>query len=636
MERRDIALSRINKSANDGSDVHGVFQYLSFKIRKAFADSFIGHILTSYDKVSEKFERSRSVGFVRTILKSAGVSKPCEAFSRAFDRSCTRKTVLGITDKMRHATPRFYGVALITFSLYVAIMYLIRRYGMFYSASDSYLYVSVAGMLISVPLLFEKEKTLGTVLLESKFFSWLLFRFFDSRYENFRDRHDSYNRVSAAFIIGMIFGCFSFFVSPVLIVLAIAFLLYVYLTLISPEAGLLVCFLGLPFMSFFDHPTVTLLLLEGCVFFSFIIKLIRKKRVFSFGVLETAVFLFLLVMLFSGTKNASMSTSLDTIAAVSLIFGTYLCANLLRTKEMLKHAIKAVALSASICAFIGVLEYFLGMAQIGWLDVEMFSSIGGRAVSLFENPNVLGTYLVLGAPLTLSLVSIEKDRDKTRWFICFAVIITCCVLTWSRGAWIGILVSVFVLLATTNYFVSFTLASAAMIPLFVYVLPTSVLQRFISIGNLSDSSTLYRLNIWRGCIDMAEDYALAGIGVGEDAFLRLYPKYAVSGTEVAYHAHSLPLQLLLSLGICGLFIFLVVLFFFFQRSFSMMHNTEDKDLKSIVSAVVASVCGFLVNGLFDYTWYNWRVFFLFFALMGIMCAADRISRKNRGEMYEYR
>ena len=204
------------------------------------------------------------------------------------------------------------------------------------------------------------------------------------------------------------------------------------------------------------------------------------------------------------------------------------------------------------------------------------------------------------------------------------MILVCSVLTWSRGAWIGILAALVIMLVCMRH-TAFVIGCVAVLAAFSsYIIPSSVISRFASIGNTADSSTMYRLNIWRGCADMAAEYGFEGIGVGEEAFLRIYPKFAIAGAETAYHSHSLWLQILLMLGVCGVVVFLVMTFFFYQRGISSVIKTDDIDLRHILYGSMSGISGILVSGIFDYTWYNYRVFFLYFVVMGFVCATNNV------------
>ena len=605
------------------------------KVRGAVGRSAIGNFFSSYDKATEKFEQSTVYTSIRKTLKNPKISKVRRVGSSYFDNSCVRSAVLSASKTLRHCTMRFYGTFLLSFSMYVFISFFARKYGIFHAAPNSYLLIGLLCLMMSLPLLSDKKRTLGTVLLESSFFSWLLFEFFELRYEDFRDSAPPVTRTSVAFISGMAYGCLSFFVSPSLLVSLLVFFIYLYLTLVSPEAGLLMCLFLIPILSFFEHPTILLCLLVLCVLLGYVIKVFRHKRVFRFGIVEALLLVFMLFVLFGGMRNASMGVSREMMVLIVLMSGALLSANLFRTKSMILHAVRAFALSCVISSVVGIAEYVLGKAQLDWLDTTMFSQIEGRAVSFFENPNVLGTYLCLGAPLSIALVSVSKEKSKTRWFVGFCLIIACSVLTWSRGAWLGLAAAVIMMLVCTRHTFAVIMGAMITIPFASYVIPQTVIDRFFSIGDLADTSTMYRLNIWRGCVDMAKDCGFSGIGVGEESFLRLYPKYAVSGAETAYHAHSLWLQILLMLGVCGLVLFLILMLFLYRRAFTVMKNTADREIACLSAASLSAVTGLLAAGLFDYTWYNYRVFFMFFVLIGLICSCGIVSENESGGLHGY-
>ena len=185
------------------SVIIGAINVIAGKIRAAFKKSATYHIATSGDASEEKLLNSVTCSAISKITRSDRLSKIRRSGVAAFDRSVTRTVVLRLTHALRHCVMRFYGIILLSFSMYVSLMYLIRRFGMFYSASSEYIGVSIVTAIISIPLLFEKNKSLGRTMLDSKVFSWLLFDYFELRYENFRDDSDNIDRPSVAFIVGM-------------------------------------------------------------------------------------------------------------------------------------------------------------------------------------------------------------------------------------------------------------------------------------------------------------------------------------------------------------------------------------------------------------------------------------------------
>ena len=173
------------------------------------------------------------------------------------------------------------------------------------------------------------------------------------------------------------------------------------------------------------------------------------------------------------------------------------------------------------------------------------------------------------------------------------------------------------------------------IPFLPFVLPQNIVTRFMSIGDMADSSTMYRVYTWKGSLGMVKDYFWGGIGYGTEAFAKLYPAYAYAGIETTPHSHSLYLQILIGMGIGGLLIFAVLMFFYFQKSLEYIKKPSNKDSFLITVAAFVSICAMLIMGFFDYVWYNYRIFFLFWIVLAIGVACIRIGKKEISKLNAY-
>ena len=79
----------------------------------------------------------------------------------------------------------------------------------------------------------------------------------------------------------------------------------------------------------------------------------------------------------------------------------------------------------------------------------------------------------------------------------------------------------------------------------------------------------------------------------------------------------------------GLAIFLISAFMIAQRGFGCIkHNPENKQMTMVVSAAIAGFLGALLHGMFDYIWYNYRVFFMFWVVAAVMCAFGEVYPKR--------
>ena len=289
-----------------------------------------------------------------------------------------------------------------------------------------------------------------------------------------------------------------------------------------------------------------------------------------------------------------------------------------------------VAVAAAVSGY-GVLQYIFrwGYQSAAWVDEDMFSTIQFRVGSTMQNPNMLGQYLILMIPLGGAKLLGAKGVWRRLWYLgCCGVMCLCMILTFSRGAWLGLLFAglvFFVLLQPRLLF----LAPFALLALWA-ALPATVIDRFSSIGNLADQSTSYRVSIWLGTIRMLRDgYWLAGIGPGTEAFNVIYPRYSYE-TIVAPHAHNLFLQILCDGGVVTLAVFLWVLLRYFRTLGHALRAETDGMSRLLQIACASGILGFLVQSMTDYSFYNYRVMFLFWVYIALGSLCARRSRLPEG------
>ena len=129
-----------------------------------------------------------------------------------------------------------------------------------------------------------------------------------------------------------------------------------------------------------------------------------------------------------------------------------------------------------------------------------------------------------------------------------------------------------------------------------------------------------------GTLLMLKDFWLSGIGPGTEAFSVIYPAYSYD-TIVAPHAHNLFLQIMVESGLIGLIIFLILIVLFLKK-LACAHQTFGKghELSTLLVSMGAAVTGFIVQGLFDNCFYNYRVFIIFWTVIGLGSAAAETAK----------
>ena len=402
----------------------------------------------------------------------------------------------------------------------------------------------------------------------------------------------------------------------------------------QPEAGILGLIIVAPLLSVSKHPTLLLSLGVLLTTLSYLIKYLRGKRTMRFGLIGWFVTLFAINQLLGGVVSTGGVGSFVSAAMYAiLLLGYFLTINLIRTRENCRHALAALAISLVVVSVFGWRSTSSGRSGQARPGLTARCSHISRGGLRLLTTNMLGSYMILIFPPCLRSLSYPGVQKRFLWF-CRCRPLPCS--TWSRGAWLGFLVG------TAIFFFIFSYKTLAVLfgigltaPLLGYVLPEGVVGRFMSIGSLADSSTYYRVLTWRGVLDMLRKAWVGGIGVGQAAFEQLYPAFAYAGTELAPHAHNLAIQVLSETGISGLVILTITMLLFMQNCFEFISRSASPGEDKLVAAAgLSGVISILVMGLFDYVWYNYRVFFLFWVVMALTVSFITSSRNENETVYD--
>jgi len=405
----------------------------------------------------------------------------------------------------------------------------------------------------------------------------------------------------------------------------------------------------------------------------------RSEKVGGSGVYRASlllpVLLYMAVLVFGTVTSATPGGSAYelSIPVVSLLY-MFLIVGLINERKKLNIFLGCLALSALAVAAYAVYDFYFGVTFIemhkGWVDLTQNPSIRNRAYAVFENPNLLAQYFAMTIPVFAALTAVAR-RVGCKFLLLFIMVVCgfALVLTYSRGGWIGFMVAAVAMAVLKDR--RFLLLFAAAGILGVFLAPHAVVERLVSIANLEDSSIMYRFDVWKSTLLMIRDYWLTGVGVGTSAFMRVYYGYMLNSANMP-HAHNLYLQLLSEVGIFGLLAFGLIFYRLYQAGFRMGGNTAVREVAAVGAAspestarevvdreaaaleaiarlnyhrwlnagLVGSFSGFLVESLFDYGLWYYKLGALFWILLAVFMVVERFYRREekripRCQMYPY-
>lgn len=322
----------------------------------------------------------------------------------------------------------------------------------------------------------------------------------------------------------------------------------------------------------------------------------------------------------SVTPSGSLKGGLLTFAFV--LFAIVLQGALTHQKQI-DHIIHMLVLGAFIVSLIGFAQVLLGVeSTTAWVD-SSFETVSLRVYATLDNPNVLSEYLLLIIPLGVATTfTAETRRGRASSGIATIAMLLCLALTLSRGGYLGLAaaIALFLVLLDRRFIVLGIVGCACLL----ICLPDVIIQRLLSITNLADTSTSYRLNIWIATIDMLKDHWLSGIGTGVTAFNAVYPRYSLNAI-VAPHSHNLYLQTLVECGITGLVALLGCILSAIRGLATKLKTCTDKKARLQANALLSGLTGFLVQSFTDHSFYNYRVELVFWIIIALCAALSQIE-----------
>ncbi len=339
-------------------------------------------------------------------------------------------------------------------------------------------------------------------------------------------------------------------------------------------------------------------------------------------------FLTVFIALFT-SDDTSLSVRFFLFHLAAFLF-TLLIVSSIQKPEQLLNLLTLVALGLLVCGIYGCWQAYTGVEVVAsQQDVLLNQGMPGRIYSFFDNPNNFAEILVMLLPLILALLFAAKN-----WFariLSLAALIVGVIslaATYSRSGWIGIAVALIVFLAMVNWkAIPFVLILGVLL---LPLLPQTVFNRILTIGNSSDTSTTYRFYIYNSTFDLLKDYWFKGTGLGSDTMVQAFQNYPLmpDGNHPV-HSHDNYLQMWAELGIFGGVFHIGALMAQWKQGILAHHRngSADRRIKLILAGAVGAFSGILVIGIVEYTWYYPRNQIIFWVLFGIIAACVKLLRE---------
>ena len=299
----------------------------------------------------------------------------------------------------------------------------------------------------------------------------------------------------------------------------------------------------------------------------------------------------------------------------------------------------ALFVAAGLESLYGIYQWKIHVAPLAlWDDPDAENKIT-RVYGSLKNPNLLAGYLIPVIPFAAAAAL--TWRNWLLKLISLGTLLTAPLalyFTYSRGAYLGLAAEgvVFVGMGLVTFWPTIRRKPWMMGLLGVLVVlglgaiafafkhSPALQERVLSItATRTHSSNSFRMNVWIAVKHMIRDSWWAGIGLGNDAFRRVYALYMVSGFE-ALGAYKIFLEEAAEKGVFGLLAFLWLLITMVSRA---CYHFARNEQRAWAIAAIASLLGLSVHGLVDTVFYRPSVQILFWLTLAVIL---HLPHRERG------
>lgn len=322
-----------------------------------------------------------------------------------------------------------------------------------------------------------------------------------------------------------------------------------------------------------------------------------------------AVFSFVVGMSYAGLQTQTVRHFAEILLAIATFF---LMVNVVNTRERLERVMRFVIVVGAISAFLGVVFYILprdlsirilsllryvkypeGAAVLRFINDDPEGTM--RAVSTSVDPNVLGGLMILVAGLTAPQVFAARPL-LPRPLILSAVVLMflCLILTFSRGAFLGLGVSL-VVIAFIKYRRLLPILALGAVLFWFVPITQNYISHLLDAFAGADLATQMRIGEYQDAFTLISRYPIFGVGFLGSPDLDTY-----IGVSSVY------LLMAEQMGIVGVAAFLLTMGIFFYRSLLAWLDglQDDARLSPILLGVCAALIGAMTAGVVDHYFFN--------------------------------
>lgn len=319
----------------------------------------------------------------------------------------------------------------------------------------------------------------------------------------------------------------------------------------------------------------------------------------------------------------------------------FMLVEVIKNRKRLASILITIIAAAVLITADATVQYYTG-----W-DFLRHNYMNSFCASFFGSSGFAGWLIIIIPVLTgiLTINIISDVKVKVLLFLLVAIQILYLLFTLSRGAWIGFLFGI--LMVVVYLIKDIKLKNKILFGcigfcflMLILILPQSLkveLKEFIrskigfsqvinnrmkTITQVNVGSNLERIMLWKESLKIIQDYPITGCGLNNYSIVaRNYKSFEGGGV----YPHNSFLQKTAETGIFGLLAFIFVLFSFFKSGIMYL----EKRRNYLVLGLLTGILAFLVQSFFDTNLYSLQMVVLFWYMLGLTIVVIKLDSDGK-------
>jgi len=350
---------------------------------------------------------------------------------------------------------------------------------------------------------------------------------------------------------------------------------------------------------------------------SFRLQVSGFKLNLKLGTSDWAVLVFVLLGLLSVKIATNFGVAMREFRVVvlepALLYALIRATNLSRRE--IARIVYAFILSAVAVSLIALYQYW-------FTDWVIVGEGVRRVVAVYGSPNNLALYLERALLLVIPLawhgfkfqVSGFNLKPVTLNVLFALVIALALYLTYSRGAWLGVLAGLAFIALVSDCRARIAIVVLCIVGI-IAIIPFLQTERAQSLFQIGTGTGFFRVSVWDSALRMIRDHPILGVGL--DNFLYEYPRYINPDAwrePNLSHPHNIVLDFWLRLGLAGVGVLAWMVWAFYHQGIQASRGTA----RALAIGLMASMTAALAHGLIDAAYFYVDLAFVWMMTLGVV------------------